>query len=342
MNSKIYFVTKKIWSTVQNVYEEMKYASCQLSRDILINKLAMARAQGTTYGHLLTGEVGYLCLSAGDVIYLIQCQATMVEPRQTAKCYQNLPILYKDEELFMETKGRVIVKYPAEIPCARLTLPKFKIAGRWIQNDGTLQLAQEPIILSPRKLHFNIEFDNLENILLGGIYTDKDLKKYSQFLAFPQKIQTANDLIADRIVDTHEYGTDFSMANLFTKNDLTKFRDSLLTDFHEGLLTFGSYVGAVVGVVAIFNLIRTLITTVTNFKLLKSTLGWGLHLGASCFTSLTNYIIRNNLYNINQEQENENGSTRITGLETQESSTNPVSFNTAREQLEAVETRNMP
>ena len=42
-------------------------------------------------------------------------------------------------------------------------------------------------------------------------------------------------------------------------------------------------------------LIKQIITLIVNFKMIKETLGFGIHLVGSLFTSLTNYLIRNNI-----------------------------------------------
>ena len=341
MNSKIYYVTKKIYNTMQTIYEEIKFASCQMEHSILTNKLARIRHQKTTYGHVLTEDPGFVGITAGDATYILECSPVMVAVRSTDKCYQNLPITYNGKETFMETEGRTIVDMPSEIPCSPLTPPKFKIAGKWLKLDrGHFQLTDEPIILSPQKNHYNIQFDNLNNILLGGIYTENDLEKFTNFITFPQRQKKANDFVTGRIISQHD-SNPLSMNKIFTKEDLADFKDNILVDLDQGLLKFGAYMGAIIGIGAIFNVIRTLISTAINFRLLRMTLGNGIHLLASCFTSVTNYIIRNN-YENNEAEETEmsalaansdNSATNIRGTDA-----NEAHYGRAREQLEIITT----
>ena len=296
MNSKIYFVARKLYNTIENIYEEIKLASCTMEQKILKNKIKAIRQQKTSYGHILTDDPGYVGITAGDVTYILACTPVMIHVRQSDRCYQHLPITYNNKATFMETVGRTIVDTPGEIPCSPLTPPKFWIAGKWLKLDrGHFQMTEEPITLAPQKNQYNIKFDNLNNILLGGIYTNDDLEKFNKFVTFPQKQRKANDFVTSQILGS--YNNEMSMNSLFSKEDLKKLKNSILTDLNEKIIIFGSYMGAIMGFCAIFNVIKTIITTATNFRMLQTTLGTGFHLLASGFTSVTNYLIRNNYNN---------------------------------------------
>ena len=97
--------------------------------------------------------------------------------------------------------------------------------------------------------------------------------------------------------------------------------------------------GAIIGVCAILNVVRSLITTATNFYLLRNTLGNGIHLLGSCFTSVTNYLLRNN-YEQDPTTEVEMRSLATSMGDINDNSQNEPSqtYGLAREQLEDIVT----
>ena len=282
--------------------------------------------------------MGFLTITAADVSYIIQCAPVMVAVRASEKCHNNLPIRYEEKELFMETIGRIIVHTPEEIPCSRLTPPKFKIANKWLKLErGLFQLTEEPIMMAPQKNRYNIRFSNLKNILLGGIYTNEDLEKFNNFITFPQKQRRANQYVTGRIIS--ENSQDINMGQLFTKKDLSKLKNHIFTNINESILVFGSYMGAIIGICALLNIIRSMITTATNFYLLRNTLGNGIHLLGSCFTSVTNYLLRNN-YEQDRSPETEMRSLNTTAEAENENEdpqgASPETYRHAREQMHSI------
>ena len=72
---------------------------------------------------------------------------------------------------------------------------------------------------------------------------------------------------------------------------------TMLSRLNENILKFGAYAGSVIGTIFIVQLIKQFIALFVNLKMLKATIGFRFHLVGSLFTSLTNYLIINDIYN---------------------------------------------
>ena len=99
---------------------------------------------------------------------------------KTDKCYKNIPVIFKNKSLYIEPIAHTFTENPNEVPCTKLTPPKFFINGNWLANDGSFDLTSAPTLLSPTVHEYNIKFENMENILVGGIYRREihDRNKY--------------------------------------------------------------------------------------------------------------------------------------------------------------------
>ena len=88
---------------------------------------------------------------------------------------------------------------------------------------------------------------------------------------------------------------DFNIIDIMTDNEIIQLKSTLLTGLQDKITKFGSYAGAIIGTIFIIQTIKQVISLIVNFKMLNATLGTGFHLIGSIFTSMTNYLIRNNL-----------------------------------------------
>ena len=142
----------------------------------------------------------------------------------------------------------------------------------------------------------------MENILVGGIYNEELINQYTKYLSNSQLKIRASDVISQRIIDAKAMN-DFNIIDIMTKNEITQLKSTLLTGLEEKFSKFGSYAGAIIGTIFIIQIIKQVISLIVNFKMLNASLGTGFHLICSIFTSMTNYIIRNNLKNTEEHEE---------------------------------------
>ena len=304
LNAKFYYMARNFNNHIRNLHREVKYASCQASRDSILNKLRQARQQEISYSHILNNDEGYLTLASGDTLITIKCQPSLVDLRQADKCYKDLPVMHNDNSIFMETVGKTLVQTSEEIPCSKLAPAVFHVGKNlWVSAGKHMSFTEAPMKLKPNSYVQNLKFKDVKRYMVAGIYSNEQLETFSDFISHPMRVKSANAYITETIIKNQNHGENFQITNLLSPEELAKLKDNFLEEAERKLLRFGSIMGAITGIIVIIQIVRYIISTVINFKFLKSTLGNGLHLAAALFTSLTNFIVRNNVQNENAAEE---------------------------------------
>ena len=261
---------------------------------MLLTKLARARQLESTYGHLITGEKGYQNILSGEIFLTIKCVPKTVTIIETKNCYKNIPIIYEGKEQFLETQGYTIVANGKQIPCSRLTPPTFHINGRWISINNIISLAPQPTVLKPTSYLRDLKFSTVDNYVLAGLYSKEQITNFMNFLLHPQKISVAQETINNRLIANTPMQniSQLSLEAMFTKEHLKKWKDSFVKDLESKVLYFGSWTGFVIGIIIVVQASRYLISTIVNVKHLHKSLGFGIHMFAAMFTSVTAYLTK--------------------------------------------------
>ena len=162
LNSKITYLGKSLKNTINELYIETLYANCKQNQEILLNRLKHARAEKVTFGHIISGKLGYFNILSGEVFYIFKCKAVEVELRRTPNCYNNLPVVYKNKSTFVEPNSRTLTNVGEKIPCSELTPPIFKVSENWFELNQKPTRIIEPKRLSPKNINtvFELDFDN--------------------------------------------------------------------------------------------------------------------------------------------------------------------------------------
>ena len=306
MNMKMYFLASEVKENLEELYNDVKFATCENKRDNMLTRLRIARQSEMTYAHLLTDEKGYITVQQGDCLLSIKCEPVIVQIRETNKCYKHLPIMFNNRSMFMEPNGRTITKVSAEIPCTRIASVLFQIEDNvWISMNPQFSFAQPPKKLKPQAENTNMDFGNIKRYLLAGVYSTSQLESFNEYIRHPMRMRQANEYITTRMVNTKqiEQTNDFRFTNLLSPEEIKKMKNEFLTDVEQRILKFGSVMGAITGVILLIQIIRYIISTVVNFNFLKSTLGCGFHLIFATFTSITNLLVRNNVRKSEKDNE---------------------------------------
>ena len=85
-----------------------------------------------------------------ETLYIARYSAKIVELRSSKNCFQELPIVYKNESKFLTPLTRIIQNHGTEVDCNLKLLPTFKLEGKWIESMSGINHAKfEPIELDP-------------------------------------------------------------------------------------------------------------------------------------------------------------------------------------------------
>ena len=110
----------------------------------------------------------------------------------------------------------------------RLTPPTLYINENWIANNGRYSLTTSPSMLCPVQHQYNQKFENLNNILIGGIYNKKLIDQYTKYLSNSQLKIRASDAIAQRMIN-YRNNNDFNILDLMTEKDIHQLKTTILS-----------------------------------------------------------------------------------------------------------------
>ena len=168
-----------------------------------------------------------------------------------------------------------------------------------------MSFAKEPITLKPNNYVQDLKFQDLKKYMTAGIYSTDQLESFSEYVRHPMRRKTANNYITETIIKNQIGSEDFKITNLLSAKELSNLKDSFLQEAEAKLLKFGSIMGCITGIILLIQIVKYLISVIINFQFLKASLGTGLHLLASLLTSLTNFVVRNNVRTPEQGQKAE-------------------------------------
>ena len=147
---------------------------------ILFDKLTGALVHAASMNpseiaHELTGVRGTTVAIAGAAIHILQCEAKEAVLRPAENCTTEIPIKLLDTNTsaFMNAETHVVLKSSTLISCNDMSVPLFKIRGRWYKMSPNLIEMEKISKFLPKKVR--IEDFNVTTIT--GLYrhelTDK-------------------------------------------------------------------------------------------------------------------------------------------------------------------------
>lgn len=155
MNSKFVYIERNIQTNLNNLYQSIQLQRCQLEKNTLELQLALASLNPLEFAYIFSKGPGYTAVIMGEVIYIIKCKPVYVILRHTQVCFQELPIIYKNESYFLTPKTRLTQKH-----------------GEWYGLNPNPTTSVPPQTLSPT-LQLEWSYKSIKNLALSGIHTDR-------------------------------------------------------------------------------------------------------------------------------------------------------------------------
>jgi hypothetical protein len=75
--------------------------------------------------------VGHLAVRSGGVVYVARCGMVVVELRNHTHCTQEIPVMHRGEELYVDPLSLVIQRSATPVKCRRRVPPRWKIGKDW-------------------------------------------------------------------------------------------------------------------------------------------------------------------------------------------------------------------
>ena len=127
----------------------------------------------------------------GEVLSIFSCTTASVNPRDEQKCYEELPILFGEEELFLQPISHRIIQHGSIRPCEKIKTPKYKTnEGVWISMGPQIHIEPTPSLM----YHKSITLDHFD-MSKGGVFTTGQLRQWQDSLNFEDYQSSINSRI---------------------------------------------------------------------------------------------------------------------------------------------------
>ncbi|XP_049826247.1 uncharacterized protein LOC126266387 [Aethina tumida] len=217
LSKMLYLELAFLKSNSELVYESI-IQRCRLREKVLKNRITLALQTPHAVGNLIKQSTGFISRVMGEVLYIAKCKPVIVEIRRTDKCYQELPVTYKNQSMFRTSLTHIMTSYGTEIDCQPLLPPNFFIDNRWIEITPRIQKTDPAFVLNPNEEKDVIEMSGISPISSHGIYTKEEMQTFQQTLLFPNEKKAITNTIARRIIGK-QTSDSFYLPNVFTPQE---------------------------------------------------------------------------------------------------------------------------
>lgn len=294
VNSKFLFVELSTSRSLQTIYQHSLYRRCLLERDMLLNRLAVARSAPDVVSFLIKNAPGYLARTIGSVLYVIQCSPTMVTLRRSTRCFQEIPVTFNDTPWFLSPISRILTEHGEEVQCGRLAPPVHMLEGVWTALTPDPIQVNAPTLLQPFSDQ-ELSFSAIRPLSEGGLYTNSEVRDLQKALTFPSQRAVINHIMSARIAGNDFQGQGYDFTSVFNTLEVKKLAQSALAEAWAGFEAFGTWTSGVFGIYLVFRVVKYILSVTFNAINIYSTFGCGFSLLASLWNALTLWVLRNSL-----------------------------------------------
>lgn len=288
-NSKLLYLEVSLKKNIETTYSHTVNRRCELHREILKNRLTLARNNPNEVIELIKGP-GLFARLGAEVLYVFQCQPVVVRLQKLDKCYVQLPVIFENRTMFMSPVSRILQSVGEQIECSELTPPLYKFDTQWFGLAPRVVRGIKPQILSIES-EPGIKFQGIQAISSAGLYSESELKRSLDSITFHAERHVINNIVARKIggreVDTQGYST----FNLFDQTDVEHIASTMFSKVYNFINTFGHFSAGFLMIYLIVRLLFSLVGTFLNALALHHAYGWAVHLLAAGWNSLTNYLL---------------------------------------------------
>ncbi|CAB0042576.1 unnamed protein product, partial [Trichogramma brassicae] len=183
-NAKFLYVEKHFKGQLKEMYYNIMDAKCELERKVIENTLSIATTQPAEVARKIMKGPGYTGIVSGECIHLIKCLRVEILLRATDNCYEQLPVTFQNQSMFLAPRTRILVTNGKEVQCDGRLPPMFKLGDQWYRSLPQIVPAPTPEILTPQMTP-TWKYTSPDSLAIGGIYSEKDTKKLRDLIVFP-------------------------------------------------------------------------------------------------------------------------------------------------------------
>nr|UQS95401.1 MAG: glycoprotein [Tolviot virus] len=277
LNSKLVYSTRHIKDQVEKLFLDFQYDRCQTLNRITQNMLTLAVISPKEFAYQYFGGPGYTAVTMGEVVHIAKCPVVSVMPRSPkGVCHSEFPVTFKDEDWFLTPRTRVLVKTGTVVECAPGVSSIFSFGGKWriSSSEGLMASHEKPETIKYEALDFN--FEPIDDIAVGGLYTQESLEKIRKVLMSPLEDAALESRVLRAMEGKTNLPEGFSISNGFSVVDLNVIEKTVETWYWKWftrLSSLGSFASFILSCVLIFKAIIYVLSSMLNFRILNRKIG---------------------------------------------------------------------
>lgn len=291
INTKFVYIEYTIKASITSMYLDIVAKQCNLERKQLLQKISIASYSLSEFAYIMGEGPGYTALKSGEVVYLLKCKPVDVQFAHHRVCFQELPVTYNNQSLFMAAKTHTLQKYGTEIDCNDILPAAYLMEGDWITMTPQYKpLANVPQILKP-ETSWTWTYKDPSNLMNSGLYSKDMINTLQRHLLFPQEVDAAQSNIARQTMGYNTMDQGLKMKSLIGEDIIGKLIEEKLKNMWGWFVGFGNFISGLLGIFCIWKIIMILLNTSLNMSILYQTFGWSFKMLAGIFSGLTHYVM---------------------------------------------------
>nr|UBJ26036.1 putative glycoprotein [Sichuan mosquito chuvirus-like virus] len=138
LNMEIKTLTYIINENFQNLYTYLMQRKCEDHYKVSKLQLSLAYSDPQTFAYDYMQQPGYTAIVQQEIIYLIQCQPVQVLLRSNVKCSINIPVYYKEQEMFITPRNHILTREGGETHCSSQLLSAVYVKDKWYTTQSAI------------------------------------------------------------------------------------------------------------------------------------------------------------------------------------------------------------
>ena len=154
---------------------------CELERTQKQTIIMLAFQNNRLAGYMLTGNRSMFLDTDGSIGWLYHCPKRVSPLKVLAKCYDRIPIFYKDKTMFVDSITRQTYPFANEVSCVEGYQNAYQldldVKDSWYHLLPNPVPIKAPLLFSPSTIAQFSSFPSYES-QRAGIYTPNQLQSY--------------------------------------------------------------------------------------------------------------------------------------------------------------------